>query len=164
MVGYRYNSKHFLVQCLFPLVWFVSTTSVVNAQSSSQSSSDTIIPTTSIPTKESNDGDSEGGGEMVLLGKAVLLLAALKLTGVIFLYFVWRKIAPIVMPRRNVDISEGPSLKESSVWDWLEPNSEDTPEVLGSENLRYKGVLYVRVEVDDNENENESDTLPQTEV
>jgi hypothetical protein len=149
----------FLCQLLIVVALAVEENNAMSKSSDEQEiSTETVVESTS-----ESDDSSEGSGDMILLGKAVLLLAALKLTGVVFLYFVWRKIAPIVMPRRNVDISEGPTLRNSSVWDWLDPGSEDAPEVLDEANLRYKGVLYVRVAVDENVNDDEGDE-PQTEV
>ena len=64
-----------------------------------------------------------------VLGKAMVLLALLKVSVLVCCYGAYRKIKPYMMPRENV--SQGPS--------------EDSEEVAGGEQIRYKGVLYVRV-------------------
>lgn len=163
MLGQNNRTTYFYF-VLFHIFYLINQINGNNEVLSDQNESDGQISSSeSIPTQETNDSD-KGSNDMVLIGKAVLVLAALKLTFVIFLYFIWKKIKSIIMPRRNVDISEGPTLKSSSVWDWLEPDNEssDSPELINNENLRYKGVLYVRVA--DEESSIEDQDLPQTQV
>jgi len=110
------------------------------------------------------DDDSTIAGvkkkDVATLGKTVILLFLLKVTVVIVGYGAYRRFAPLLCRRRNVELSVGPQAPGffDHLHDVLNPwgggggGGDGEPELdprTGA--LRYKGVLYARVPLQAND-------------
>ena len=121
-------------------------TAVASASYSMDSRSDSSSPSPGIVTAVESSAVSGSPyltDDTVLLGKAVLVLALIKVTIGLCCFCLWRRLSPYALPRHNVP--EGPS---TTAWGrWCGRN--DRPKFSGEGNIEFKGNLYAPVARED---------------